>query len=194
GQIGIMFFGHFIPVADVIQVSLHDNGGGNYSYDVKLLAPIDHPDTSVEDALNLGVPIQVTDSHGASAADNILTVNIQDDSPLAINDNGGTVTEDAHGHAAVLGGNVLLNDTGWGADGPNDLLDGFAWNAGDNAAAQADLSQYGTLTLDALGNWKFTLDSSKPATQALSDGETKDFVLKYTLTDNDGDTSQAELT
>src|SRR5690606_17446326 len=91
-------------------------------------------------------------------------------------------------------GNVLLIDTGWGADGPNDLFDGFAWNTVDNAATQSDLSQYGTLTLDALGNWKFTLDSSKPATQALSDGETKDFVLKYTLTDNDGDTSQAELT
>ncbi|WP_343822180.1 type I secretion C-terminal target domain-containing protein, partial [Castellaniella daejeonensis] len=133
------------------------------------------------------------DNHGATTTGN-LTVNIQDDSPLAVNDNGGTVTEDAHGAAAVLGGNVLLNDTGWGADGPNDLFDGFAWNAGDNAATQADLSQYGTLTLDALGNWKFTLDSSKPATQALADGETKDFVLKYTLTDNDGDTSQAELT
>src|SRR5690606_33918355 len=194
GQIGIMFFGHFIPVADVIKVSLHDNGGGNYSYDVKLLAPIDHPDTSVEDALSLGVPSQVTDSHGASAADNILTVSIQDDSPLAANDNGGTVTEDAHGHAAVLGGNVLLNDIGWGADGPNDLLDGFAWNAGDNAAAQADLSQYGTLVLGAAGGWTFVLDSSKPATQALAEGQIKDFVLKYTLTDNDGDTSQAELT
>jgi len=194
GQIGIMFFGHFIPVADVIKVSLHDNGSGNYSYDVKLLAPIDHPDASVEDALNLGVPILVTDSHGASAADNVLTVNIQDDSPLAVNDNGGTVTEDAHGAAAVLGGNVLLNDTGWGADGPNDLLDGFAWNTGDNAVAQADLSQYGTLVLGAAGGWTFVLDSSKPATQALAEGQVKDFVLKYTLTDNDGDTSQAELT
>src|SRR5690606_21507270 len=140
GQIGIMFLGHFIPVADVIQVSLHDNGGGNYSYDVKLLAPIDHPGAG-EDALDLGVPISVTDNHGATTTGN-LTVNIQDDSPLAANDNGGTVTEDAHGAAAVLGGNVLLNDTGWGADGPNDLFDGFAWNAGDNAATQADLSQY----------------------------------------------------
>ncbi|MGA0582607.1 MAG: VCBS domain-containing protein [Castellaniella sp.] len=192
GQIGITLFGHFIPVADVIRVSLHDNGGGNYSYDVKLLAPIDHPGAG-EDALDLGVPINVTDNHGATTTGN-LTVNIQDDSPLAASDNGGTVTEDTHGAAAVLGGNVLLNDTGWGADGSNDLLDGFAWNAGDNAAAQADLSQYGTLTLDALGNWKFTLDSSKPATQALAEGETKDFVLKYTLTDNDGDTSQAGLT
>src|SRR5690606_39835287 len=77
GQIGIMFLGHFIPVADVIQVSLHDNGSGNYSYDVKLLAPIDHPGAG-EDALDLGVPISVTDNHGATTTGN-LTVNIQDD-------------------------------------------------------------------------------------------------------------------
>ncbi|WP_343822183.1 VCBS domain-containing protein, partial [Castellaniella daejeonensis] len=133
------------------------------------------------------------DNHGATTTGN-LTVNIQDDSPLAANDNGGTVTEDAHGAAAVLGGNVLLNDTGWGADGPNDLFDGFAWNAGDNAATQTDLSQYGTLVLGPAGGWTFVLDSSKPATQALAEGQIKDFVLKYTLTDNDGDTSQAELT
>ncbi len=192
GQIGITLFGHFIPVADVIKVSLHDNGSGNYSYDVKLLAPIDHPGAG-EDALDLGVPINVTDNHGATTTGN-LTVNIQDDSPLAANDNGGTVTEDAHGAAAILGGNVLLNDTGWGADGPNDLFDGFAWNTGDNAAAQADLSQYGTLVLGPAGGWTFAPDSSKPATQALAEGQVKDFVLKYTLTDNDGDTSQAELT
>ncbi|HET8596219.1 MAG TPA: retention module-containing protein [Castellaniella sp.] len=197
GQVGVMFLGHFVPLTDVIKVTLHDNGSGNYSYDVKLLAPVDHPDTSIEDALNLGVPILVTDSHNVTTTGN-LNVSIQDDSPLAVNDNGGTVVEDAHGHAAVLGGNVMVNDIAgsgaWGADGPNDLLHGFAWNNADNAAAQADLSQYGTLKLDALGNWKFTLDSSKPATQALGEGDTKDFVLKYTLTDNDGDTSQASLT
>ncbi|WP_298018330.1 retention module-containing protein [uncultured Castellaniella sp.] len=193
GRVGSGLFAH-----DVIKISLHDNGGGNYSYDVKLLGPVDHPDASIEDALNLGVPILVTDSQGATATGNILTVNIQDDSPLAVNDDGGTVTEDAQGHAAVLIGNVLVNDVAesgaWGADGPKDGTHGFAWNAGDNAAAQADLSQYGTLHLDALGNWKFTLDNSLPATQALAEGQTKDFVLKYTLTDNDGDTSEATLT
>src|SRR5690606_14941813 len=83
---------------------------------------------------------------------------------------------------------------GWGADGPNDLLDGFAWNASDNAAVQAELSQYGTLSLGDGGGWLFTLDSSLPATQALALDQTEDFVLKYTLTDNDGDTSTAELT
>ncbi len=187
GRTGSGIFAH-----DVIKITLHDNGGGNYSYDVKLLAPVDHPDTSIEDALNLGVPILVSDGHTTTTGN--LNVSIQDDSPLAVDDNGGTVTEDAHGAAAVLGGNVLLNDTGWGADGPKDLIHGFAWNAGDNAAAQADLSQYGTLVLGPAGGWTFVLDSSKPATQALAEGETKDFVLKYTLSDNDGDTSQAELT
>ncbi|MGB3706238.1 MAG: retention module-containing protein [Castellaniella sp.] len=177
---------------DVIKITLHDNHDGTYSYDVKLLAPIDHPNTSIEDALNVGVPILVSDGHTTTTGH--LTVNIQDDSPLAVNDNGGTVVEDAHGLAAVLTGNVLLNDTGWGADGPNDLLDGFAWNAGDNAAAQADLSQYGMLVLGPAGVWSFVLDNTKPATQALAEGQVKDFILKYTLTDNDGDTSEASLT
>ncbi|WP_368643300.1 retention module-containing protein [Castellaniella ginsengisoli] len=176
---------------DVIKITLHNHHDGSYSYDVKLLSPVDHPIQGIEDSLNIGVPVLVSDGHATTTGN--LTVNIQDDSPLAANDNGGTVTEDAHGHAAILGGNVLLNDARWGADGPNDLFDGFAWNAGDNAATQTDLSQYGTLVLGPAGGWTFVLDSSKPATQALAEGQTKDFVLKYTLTDNDGDTSEAAL-
>src|SRR5690606_40132503 len=94
GQIGIMLWGHFIPLADVVKVTLQDNGNGSYSYDVKLLAPIDHPDASIEDALNLAVPILATDSHGATTP-GTLNVSIEDDSPLAVGEDGGTVFEDA---------------------------------------------------------------------------------------------------
>lgn len=186
---------------DVIKITLHDNHDGSYSYKVELLAPIDHPNSSLEDALNVGVPILVSDGHATTTGN--LTVSIQDDSPLAVNDDGGTVTEGAHGQAAVLGGNVLLNDAGWGADGPKDVVHGFQWNGsnaiqvdgdGNPVSGGASLSDYGHLTLLPTGNWVFVLDNGKEATQALAEGETRDFAITYTLKDNDGDTSTATLT
>ncbi|WP_043387722.1 VCBS domain-containing protein, partial [Comamonas aquatica] len=38
------------------------------------------------------------------------------------------------------------------------------------------------------GSWSFTLDNSKPATQALNAGDTIAVTLGYSLTDKDSDT------
>src|SRR6185312_9479858 len=180
------------PLAvDVIRVSLHNDGDGNYSYGVKLLAPVDHSDATIEDALNLGVPILVSDGHTTSTGS--LTINIQDDSPVATSEDGGSVKEDTAGHSFLIG-NVLTNGDAWGADGPKDAMHGFAWNTADNAATQGELSQYGFLALGTGGTWTFALNNHSAATQALAEGQTRDFALTYTLTDNDGDTSRATLT
>ncbi|WP_322998835.1 retention module-containing protein [Castellaniella sp.] len=196
GRVGGKFVGE-----DVIKITLHDNGNGSYSYDVKLLAPLDHPIQGIEDSLNIGVPILVWDGHVTTTGN--LTVNIQDDSPLAVKDDGGKVVEDSQGLAAVLTGNVLSNDTGWGADGPKDVVHGFQWNGGNAIQVDVDgnavpggasLSDYGHLTLGPAGGWVFVLDSGKDATQALAQGETRNFAITYTLKDNDGDTSTATLT
>ncbi|PBB51779.1 adhesin, partial [Mesorhizobium loti] len=53
---------------------------------------------------------------------------------------------------------------------------------------------YGTLTQNANGTWSFVLDNSKPATQALADGNTINVSLGYTLTDKDSDTDSKTIT
>ncbi|MBH2032140.1 MAG: VCBS domain-containing protein, partial [Pseudomonadales bacterium] len=86
-------------------------------------------------------------------------------------------------------GNVLSND-GSGADTP---LSFVSWSAG-NAAAIADLAQYGTLVLDLNGHYKFTLNNDAVATQALDDGVAVVKVLTYTAQDADGDPTTSTLT
>ncbi|WP_210183204.1 VCBS domain-containing protein, partial [Mesorhizobium loti] len=57
-----------------------------------------------------------------------------------------------------------------------------------------NLTDYGTLTQNANGTWSFVLDNSKPATQALADGNTINVSLGYTLTDKDSDTDSKTIT
>ncbi|KAF0844404.1 putative secreted protein (type I secretion substrate) [Methylovorus glucosotrophus] len=55
------------------------NNGGEY--DVNLLRPLDHPDTKTEDVLTLNVGVSAT-ANGVTSVGN-LTVNVEDDSPVA---------------------------------------------------------------------------------------------------------------
>uniref|UniRef100_UPI002FDAEEDB VCBS domain-containing protein n=2 Tax=Achromobacter insolitus TaxID=217204 RepID=UPI002FDAEEDB len=115
---------------------------------------------------------------------NDLVIQILDTAPVANDDNGGTVTEDAA--ISSLSGNVVTNDTK-GAD----AITGVTWNVTD--AQKAAIEQYGTLTLNNDGTWEFKLDNSKPAVQALNASDKLNFTLGYTVADADGDTSTANL-
>src|SRR5690606_6680996 len=87
-----------------------------------------------------------------------------------------------------LSGNVLTeNDSVF--DGPGQV----SWDSPENAAVLEQLEQYGEIELGEDGQWTFTLDKNKPATQALGEGETIDVNLGYVLTDADGDSVQANL-
>ncbi|WP_043759708.1 VCBS domain-containing protein, partial [Aeromonas taiwanensis] len=113
-----------------------------------------------------------------------------DDTPLANNDTGGTVTEDG---AGSLNGNVLDNDVS-GADTPAVFV---GWSAAghDNSAAVSALGTYGTFTQNpTTGAWSYTLDNSKAATQALTAGSNLSYDVWYTMKDADGDESIAKLT
>ena len=83
---------------------------------------------------------------------------------------------------------MLTNDAS-GADAPASFV---GW--GDNGAALAELAKYGTLTLDANGDYRFELDNSDPDVQALSASDSVSETLSYTMRDADGDTSPASLT
>uniref|UniRef100_UPI00260EFB52 Ig-like domain-containing protein n=1 Tax=uncultured Shewanella sp. TaxID=173975 RepID=UPI00260EFB52 len=62
------------------------NGSGEWSYDVTLLAPVDHSDTTSEDNLSLDFGISVDDGNGGTT-DGSFNVIIEDDAPEAhVND------------------------------------------------------------------------------------------------------------
>ncbi|EPU1980027.1 DUF5801 repeats-in-toxin domain-containing protein, partial [Escherichia coli] len=151
-------------------------------------------DDSVSLTLNSGVLTlvqTVTDADGDNAKASIDlgtggVFRFEDDGPVAVNDAGGTVTEDG---AGSLGGNVLDNDEA-GADKPAVFV---SWGA--DAAAVAALNNYGTLVRDPnTGDWSYVLDNSRPATQALGASFNQTYTLNYTMADADGDQSTATLT
>ncbi|WP_449471580.1 VCBS domain-containing protein [Sphingobium chungangianum] len=159
---------------------------GAVSYSYTLLATIDNDSktgatlTEYDDS----VTVSVTGISGTSGSDTLI-VRIVDDVPQAVNDAGGTLTEDV---AGSLSGNVLTNDVS-GADTPKSFV---AWGA--DAAVVAELNSYGTLVQNSDGSWSYVLDNSRAATQALGSGFSQDFTLHYTMQDADGDQSPATLT
>ena len=67
--------------ADTI-ISIAINNAGNFT--VTLSAPIDHPNTTLEDALSLVVPVNVNDGTTTVTNATALTIGLEDDSPVAI--------------------------------------------------------------------------------------------------------------
>jgi len=134
--------------------------------------------------------VSVTDVTGATYADD-LVIYILDTEPDAKDDDGGTVTEDAPNN--TLSGNVLGNDT-LSADGHANSTAPVTWNDTLNATALTEIAKYGTLTLNTDGTWSFELDNTRPAVQALNDGDPLTFTFNYTIKDSDGDSSSANLT
>src|SRR6185369_8019497 len=53
---------------------------------------------------------------------------------------------------------------------------------------------YGSLTIGSDGSWSYALDNSDPDTQALAQGAAVSDVFSYTVTDEHGATSTANLT
>ncbi|MBP4043348.1 retention module-containing protein, partial [Aeromonas sp. SrichE-2G] len=158
-----------------------------YSYTLDAAQTHTQPDNGT--ILTDQIPVSVIGVGGSSAA-GTLKIDIVDDTPLANNDTGGTVTEDG---AGSLNGNVLDNDVS-GADTPAVFV-GWSATGHDNSAAVSALGTYGTFTQNpTTGAWSYTLDNSKAATQALTAGSNLSYDVWYTMKDADGDESIAKLT
>ncbi|MCS6180308.1 VCBS domain-containing protein, partial [Shewanella baltica] len=54
---------------------------GNWTYDVTLKGPVDHPDTETEDTLSVNIGINVNDGHGGTSTGSF-NVTIEDDAPV----------------------------------------------------------------------------------------------------------------
>ncbi|WP_189429025.1 Ig-like domain-containing protein, partial [Halomonas urumqiensis] len=123
-------------------------------------------DDQVQDAFQ----VRATDDEGDVSPEATLTVDINDDGPVA---NADAVTQDQENEPVLV--DVLANDE-VGADGV-DLVTGVALVAGS-------LTGSGDLAYNDNGTFTYT-----PAA-----GEEGEVSFQYTLTDGDGDTSTATAT
>ncbi|MEN5067753.1 VCBS domain-containing protein [Achromobacter aegrifaciens] len=128
-------------------------------------------DNSVTDKFT----VTVTDAANQVKSDDLVVL-ITDTAPEAKNDTAG-ITE---GTTAPISGNLLGNDT-LGADAVTTVI-----TTGD--------AKYGTLVDNGDGTWSYQLNNSLQAVQGLQAGELLTETIRYTITDADGDKSEAVLT
>lgn len=152
----------------IMTVTLAADGS---SYTVDLDGALDNG----ADPLAIAIGIQAQNDAGAITSGQIV-LTVADDAPLAQDD----VLSVGEDDTTTVTGNVLVNDQ-VGADGAV-------------VTAQTVTNELGSLVLGTDGQYSFTLNSSNPSVQALTEGETLTQVYSYTLTDADGDTSTANLT
>lgn len=142
----------------------------------------------------------VEDSAGAfSAVPNTLTVNVTpvNDAPVAIADVN-AITEGMTTAPGIVTGSVTPGTAGQDSD-----IDGSFTVTGVNAGTAATdahnagasiAGTYGSVVINPDGSYVYTLDNTKPATNALVDGQHADEVYTYTITDDHGATATATLT
>ena len=101
-------------------------------------------------------------------------VNGRNDGPVAQDDAGGSVAEDA-----VLNGDVTGNDS------DVDRLDSHTW-----ALVEGSFAGEGSLTMNADGTWSY---DAMGAYDYLNDGESVSLSFQYTMTDNHGASDTATV-
>ncbi|MFW8566924.1 retention module-containing protein [Orrella sp. 11846] len=160
----------------------------NYQYTLELAPNV--TGTDVTESFTVVAKDRDGDDHTGN-----FDIKIVDDVPVAVDYDGGHVKEDA---IYEVSGNVWSETSvSYGADLGADV-DALVWGTPtatldtDKGGVQSsvpvgDLSDYGILTLDALGNWKFELTNSSAAVQALNPDQKVSVSVQYTLTDKDGD-------
>ncbi|USP12595.1 VCBS domain-containing protein [Vibrio gazogenes] len=118
----------------VMTISLSDEGDGDYSYTVNMQGPVDHPDSSGEDSLQVDFGISADD--GQTVSTQSIQVSIEDDSPdshttdVVVETDGAPFDFSVSGTTVSLGNSVFDNgcwhtqqtdsSITWGTSGPGD--------------------------------------------------------------------------
>lgn len=166
----------------------YDVAGGRLACTFTLDAPASHAPGSGCNDLLLRLPVQVTDTSGATVHGS-LDIGIVDDVPVA-RDDAASIDEDTPAHA----GNVLYGVTpDTGADGPHVVVEaGYGGATGRvDAAGSTFAGTHGTLLLHVDGSYLYQLDTT--ASQHLVAGEQVTDTFTYSMRDADGDVSSATL-
>jgi T1SS-143 domain-containing protein len=161
------------------------------AYSVVQNQPILHLAGEDENDVSFSIAYKVTDADGDTATGS-LTINVDDDTPVAVVDSASIVEGGAVGS---LAGNVLDNDAG-GADQSAAFT---SWNGvagavpGDNGSLLVN-TPYGLVTLNADGSYSFVLANGSAAVEALAPGQQVSLHYAYSMQDADGDPSSSTLT
>ncbi len=183
--------------------SLVLNANGTYTYTV------DNTNTAVQSlrtnasTLTEVFTYAVRDNVGAtSQATLTITIRGQNDNPVASTDVA-TAVEAGGAANATLGtdpsGNVLTNDTDVDAadsKAVNGIRLGVEGSAGSYTAVTGMTvlaGNYGTLTIDALGQYTYVVNNNLAAVQALRGNQSLAEAFTYRVTDTAGATDAAEL-
>ncbi len=199
---------------EVFTLTVNSDGTWNFDLNDQLDHSGDDDDDDLtlsngQEALQFTSLIEVTDADddtvnlGTLAGDtDLFSISIENDIPLA-NPDTDSVTEDT---VLVAAGNVI--------DGTETDTTGFEPAEVDNPGADELISvtavgqtvpdsndvgdtvngDYGSVVIDANGDYVYTLDNTNTDVQALDAGETLTDTFVYTITDADGDTDTTTLT
>jgi T1SS-143 domain-containing protein len=154
----------------------------NGDYTFTLNDTLDHADaTAPDDAIRLEFGVNIADSDGDTVPGYVKVI-INDDAPVAYDDNGGLVDENQ-----TVSGNVINNDLK-SQDDANTiskvLFNGATYTV-PSAGQLTIIGIYGTLKIDKTGAYTYTATSSVAADVV----ET----FTYTLRDGEGDSDTAEI-
>jgi VCBS repeat-containing protein len=179
------------------------NADGSYTYVVDNSNPQVQALRSNGDVLVENFTYQIRDLAGATSSA-LLTITVRgaNDNPLAVDD--GTVAVEAGGTAnATAGvnptGNVLTNDADVDANDSKTVTGirtGGQPSGGTFTAlgiAQSISGLYGTLTIAADGSYRYVVDNSLAAVQALKLGDSLVETFTYRMRDTAGATDDAQL-
>ncbi len=133
----------------------------------------------------LTVTYNVVDDKGAVVAQTaVITITGTNDAPVITSNAAaaaGTVTEAGLTPAgAATVGTATASGTLTATDVDHDSSTSWSLASGTGTGT------YGSLTLSAAGAWTYTLDNSKPATQALAVGESRTETFSATVSDGQG--------
>ncbi len=168
--------------ADVI-FTLVIQPNGDYTFELE--GAIDHPDANdPNDSLPLQFGVTATDSDG-SETDGVITINVIDDAPIAVNDY--VSFNEAQGSVT---GNVVDNDD-LSQDQDNTVTQiKFGSNVVDVPTDGSDVTidgNEGVLTINNAGEYSYSLFGGSPLSCNVRE------MFEYILTDGDGDSDPAFL-
>ena len=176
-------------VLSLTDFQVDGEGRATLQYRFTLTQAVNQPgESTTREEIRFSVNGQQTRAPG------LLRVNILNDAPVAAADDN-SIDQDRGQQAAS--GNVFSNDAigadGAAAGGPVSAISSVNLNRA-GAVGGVSLGEFGALTLDARGNYSYVLNRSNSRVASLDANATLSEVFTYTITDADGNTSQAQLT
>ncbi|MEC5384084.1 VCBS domain-containing protein [Uliginosibacterium sp. H3] len=184
--------------------SLTLRADGSYDYVVDNSNPLVQALRTSSNTLTETFSYDIRDVAGlGSTATLSIVIRGANDNPVAVDDTAAATEAGGTANATAgvnPGGNLLSNDTDVDAL-DSKLVDGI--RTGTEAAggtftavssSQAITGLYGTLTVNANGNYSYVVDNSLAAVQALRPGQTLSEVFTYRLHDTAGAMDTAQLT